>query len=116
MKASTMPASASSSRWCSPSRSPSPNAAAMPATASGRFFWPVWYLLPLGAIWLLHRGFGPRATRVLVVLLAALQVYDTYPGWSVTRTRFELAGNTYPTSLDDPALAAIASHYRVIRR
>ncbi len=83
--------------------------------SSGRFFWPVYYLLPLGAVWLLHRSFGDRATGVLLVLLGGLQVYDTYPGWSSLRPQFEVVANTYPTSLTDPALAAVASHYNAVR-
>jgi hypothetical protein len=83
--------------------------------SSGRFFWPVYYLLPLGAVWLVHRGFGDRISGVLLLLLAALQVYDTYPGWSALRPHFEAAERSYQTSLEDPELAAVASHYNAVR-
>ena len=83
--------------------------------SSGRFFWPVYYLLPLGAVWLLHRGLGGRITGVLLVLMAALQVYDTYPGWSALRPHFEVVDKSYQTSLDNPALAAVVSHYNAVR-
>ncbi len=83
--------------------------------SSGRFFWPVYYLLPLAAVWLLHKGMGDRIAGGVLLLLAMLQVYDTYPGWSSLRPQFELSGNTLPTSLDDPALDAVASHYNAVR-
>lgn len=83
--------------------------------SSGRFFWPVWYLLPLGAAWLIYKGMGERATGPLLLMLAALQVYDTYPGWSDLRAKFETVGSSIATSLDDPELAAVASHYNAVR-
>jgi hypothetical protein len=83
--------------------------------SSGRFFWPVWYLLPLAAAWLLYKGMGERAAGIVLLLLAALQVYDTYPGWSVLRGNFAVTGNTLPTSLDTPELVAVASHYNAVR-
>jgi hypothetical protein len=83
--------------------------------SSGRFFWPVYYLLFIGAVWLLHRGFGPRVAGPLLLVLVALQVYDTYPGWSSLRHRLEVAGTTLPTSIDDPRLAELASHYHAVR-
>lgn len=83
--------------------------------SSGRFFWPVWYLLPLGAVWLIHRSFGHRPIAVVLVLLAALQVYDTSPGWSSLRPIFDVTGSTYPTSIDDSELDAVVSHYNAVR-
>jgi hypothetical protein len=83
--------------------------------SSGRFFWPVYYLLPLGGVWLLRGSLGDRATRPLLLALAALQVYDTYPGWSSLRPHFEVAGQSYPTSINDPRLSAVAAHYGAVR-
>jgi hypothetical protein len=83
--------------------------------SSGRFFWPVFYLLALGAAWLLYKGMGERTAGVVLLLLAALQVYDTYPGWSPLRDNFAVAGHTLPTTLDTPELAAVASHYNAVR-
>lgn len=83
--------------------------------SSGRFFWPVYYLLAIGAVWLLHKGMGDRVTGVVLLLVAGLQIYDTSPGWSSLRSQFELAGNTLPTPLDDAELAAVAAHYNAVR-
>ncbi len=84
--------------------------------SSGRFFWPVWYLLPLAAAWLLHKGFGSRVSGILLVLLAGLQMYDTAPGWSFLKSRFETVAGPYVTSIDAPEFAAIASHYNAVRK
>jgi hypothetical protein len=83
--------------------------------SSGRFFWPVYYMLALGAVWLLHRSFGTRITGPLLLLLAALQVYDTYPGWSSLRTNFAATGDALPTPLDNPELDAVAAQYNAVR-
>ena len=83
--------------------------------SSGRFFWPVYYLIFIGAIWLLCRALGERVAGPVLLLLAALQVYDTSPGWLATREHFAPIGSTYSTSLDDPRLDEIATHYRAIR-
>jgi len=83
--------------------------------SSGRFFWPVYYLLPLAAAWLLCRSFGRRVAGPLLLVLVVLQIYDTYPGWSSLRSRFDIVGSHYPTSIDDQRLAAVASHYRTVR-
>jgi hypothetical protein len=83
--------------------------------ASGRFFWPVFYLVPLAAVWLIHRRFGAAMTGPLLLILTALQIYDTYPGWSWFRSKFEMDGAVWQTSLSDPRLAPVARHYRAVR-
>ena len=83
--------------------------------ASGRFFWPVFYLIVLGAAFVLHRALGGRILGPLLIMLVAVQVYDTFPGWSALREKFALTGTTLTTSLNDPRLAAIATHYAAVR-
>ena len=83
--------------------------------ASGRFFWPVFYLVLLAAVWLIHRRFGSAVTGPLLLVLAALQIYDTYPGWSSFRGKFEMNGTVWQNSLSDPRLASVATHYSAVR-
>ena len=83
--------------------------------ASGRLFWPVFYLIPLGAAWLLNRRLGGRAAGLLFVVLAGVQVYDTSPGWTALRIMFEPYGSRWTTSTSDPRLDAVATHYRAVR-
>jgi len=83
--------------------------------ASGRFFWPVFYLIVLAGAWLLHRALGDRFLGPLLIVLVAVQAYDTFPGWSALRDKFALEGSTLTTTLSDPRLAAIATHYSAVR-
>ncbi len=83
--------------------------------ASGRFFWPVLYMIVIGAVWVLERRFGARAAGPLLLVLVAVQVWDTYPGWSAFAPKFAMTGATWPTSLDDPRLDAVAAHYAKVR-
>jgi len=83
--------------------------------ASGRFFWPVFYLVLCAAVWLIHRRLGSAITGPLLLGLAALQIYDTYPGWSSFRSKFEMDGSVWQTSLSDPRLASVATHYSAVR-
>ena len=83
--------------------------------ASGRFFWPVYYMIPLGAAWLLLHTLGQKYARPLLLLAAVLQVYDTSPGWMALRSQLALAGPRFETSIDDPRLAEVARHYKAVR-
>ncbi|HEX4298539.1 MAG TPA: DUF6311 domain-containing protein, partial [Devosia sp.] len=83
--------------------------------ASGRFFWPVFYMIVLGALWLCNRRFGSRVTGPLLLVLAALQIYDTYPGWGSFTSKFALDATSWQTPLSDPRLVAVASHYAAVR-
>ncbi|MCF2556330.1 hypothetical protein JQM64_02115 [Fournierella massiliensis] len=47
--------------------------------SSGRMFWPVYYLLFLGCLLLLLRCFSARGSAVLVLVLAAVQLWDISP-------------------------------------
>ena len=47
--------------------------------SSGRMFWPVYYLLFLGCLLLLLRCFSMRRATVLLLVLAAVQLWDISP-------------------------------------
>jgi hypothetical protein len=47
--------------------------------ATGRFFWPVWYLLVISSMWIVSRRFSPRLTSVLLPLLLVVQFIDITP-------------------------------------
>ena len=49
--------------------------------ASGRFFWPMFYCLALGCIWLIIRNYSQRNAMILLALAAATQMIDTRAGW-----------------------------------
>ena len=53
--------------------------------ASGRFFWPMFYCLALGCIWLIIRNYSQRNAIILLALAAATQMIDTRAGWQKLR-------------------------------
>ncbi len=48
--------------------------------ASGRFFWPAYYLLFLGSILILYNKFTKKNSLYILILLFFLQVIDISPG------------------------------------
>ena len=48
--------------------------------ASGRLFWPVYYLLFFGSIIMLYKNFSKKKSLYILLLIFFLQVIDIYPG------------------------------------
>lgn len=72
--------------------------------ASGRFFWPVFYLLILASIYCVARYYKRRTAVWLLVLVLAAQIVDLAPAWS----RLRNGGNDFMQ--DSPLRAAIWSN------
>ncbi|MEP6482346.1 MAG: DUF6311 domain-containing protein [Rhodoglobus sp.] len=83
--------------------------------SSGRFFWPVYYMLPIGAAWLIYKAMGEKVAGPVLLLLAALQVYDTSPGWLWLRSYLAVSGSSFATTIDDPRLGEVSKHYQAVR-
>jgi len=49
--------------------------------ASGRFFWPAFYLLVLFLVLVVVRGYEPRVATFLLGIALIIQVVDTHAGW-----------------------------------
>jgi hypothetical protein len=49
--------------------------------ASGRFFWPMFYMLNLACIFIVIRGYSKRFALALLGIACFLQVVDTSAGW-----------------------------------
>lgn len=81
--------------------------------SSGRMFWPVVYLIYLGAVVGLWRLFRRRAALVLTLSLLVLQLFDQRASMAWFRSRFERALAADPT-LDSPFWAEAAGRYRRI--
>lgn len=85
--------------------------------SSGRFFWPLGYLIVFAALVLAARRFRPAWTTAIVIVLALVQIYDGQRGWrgmyiNEARTAEYDAFRTY---LRSPAWAALAPHYARVR-
>lgn len=49
--------------------------------ASGRFFWPLFYLIIFTNLYLVIRAYKPWVASCLIVVAAIIQVVDTSSGW-----------------------------------
>lgn len=83
---------------------------------SGRMFWPVFYVLVLAAVFIVIRGYAPRAAVTLLGLALAIQVADTHAGWAELRRRLMAAPQAaWRTPFRDPAWQELAARYRNVR-
>ncbi|MFJ2363863.1 DUF6311 domain-containing protein [Pseudomonas sp. NPDC087697] len=84
--------------------------------ASGRMFWPVFYVIVFAVIFLVVRGNRPRTAVCLLALALFVQVVDTRNGWAGLRqSRMMTPATEWSTTLRDPFWASAASHYANIR-
>ncbi len=84
--------------------------------ASGRMFWPVFYVILFAVIFLVVRGNRPRTAVGLLAVALCVQVVDTRNGWEGLRHSLMLTpASQWSTALRDPFWASAASHYANIR-
>ncbi|MHC8393408.1 DUF6311 domain-containing protein [Pseudomonas sp. LB3P93] len=84
--------------------------------ASGRMFWPVFYVIVLLVIYLVVRGNRPGIAGCLLALALCVQVVDTQYGWVGLRdNRMVTPASQWSTPLRDPFWANAASHYAKVR-
>ena len=83
--------------------------------SSGRFVWPVLYLVTVGAVVLAARHLTPVIAATLLALLFAAQVYDSRVGWTAFRHDLPAPGTTWTTPLASSlwARAAAAGYNRL---
>jgi hypothetical protein len=84
--------------------------------SSGRFIWPLTYVVMLAAIVVVATALDRRRAVLLLAAAALLQVVDTSAGWTRTNARFERSGPDWETPLQSPFWAEAARHYRKLRR
>lgn len=83
--------------------------------ASGRFFWPVFYIILLASIWLILKAY-PRPVGVSILALSAiLQVVDTQAGWRQFHEKFSLNSSVWPQSIysDERVLSLVSAYSRL---
>jgi hypothetical protein len=84
--------------------------------ASGRMFWPVFYVILFAVIFLVVRGNRPRTAVCLLAVALCVQVVDTRNGWEGLRhSRMLTPVSQWSTGLRDPFWASAASHYANVR-
>lgn len=83
--------------------------------STGRFVWPLLYLVTVGAVVLVGRRFPPRLALPLLAVLFAAQALDSAPAWHRFRAQLPAPAATWPTPLTSPfwARAAAAGYDRL---
>jgi hypothetical protein len=83
--------------------------------SSGRMFWPVSYVIVLGAMLLVVRRFGPRRAGWCLGVCLALQVADTSAGWLPIRERLQIEGSDWQTPMAAEFWQQAAARYPNVR-
>jgi hypothetical protein len=84
--------------------------------ASGRMFWPAYYLITFAIIYLVVRIFSARAAIVLMILCLLIQYVDTSKIWLDTRTKYRVSpSSVWKTAMVNPFWQDAAAHYQKIR-
>ncbi|KAA6232256.1 hypothetical protein FP507_03475 [Chlorobium phaeovibrioides] len=84
--------------------------------ASGRMFWPVFYMLYFVVIFLVVRGHPKKTVMFLLVLALVIQISDTRAGWKGIRDKYMSSPtSTIHNSLTDPFWGLAASKYTKVR-
>jgi hypothetical protein len=85
--------------------------------SSGRFFWPLGYLIIFAVLVISARRFRPAWATAIVLTLALVQIYDEQRGWRGMYITEERTGErtAFRTYLDSPAWDALAPHYARVR-
>jgi hypothetical protein len=91
------------------------NAVGSAFRSTGRFVWPLLYLVTIGAVVLVGRRFRPRVALPLLAVAFAVQVADSAPAWQKFMAQLPSPSATWPTPLASPlwARAAAAGYDRV---
>jgi len=89
--------------------------------ASGRFIWPISYLILFGTIYCICQLFSQRVAILILCMLAFIQILDSAPGWQLKRHVLsknikEYVDSSGNTSLINPFWRNAASHYSKLVR
>ncbi len=84
--------------------------------SSGRMFWPVFYAIVLGVVFVTVRCHPPRTAAVLLVAALLIQVADTSAAWTgIRRNLMPAPATAWATPLEDSFWEAAALRYRKVR-
>jgi len=84
--------------------------------ASGRFFWPVFYVLVLSAIFVVVRGYSVRSAILMLTIALVVQVVDTRAGWQDVRKKLMASPKSeWASPLSDPFWEKAADKYKKVR-
>jgi hypothetical protein len=64
--------------------------------SSGRLFWPIYYVIIIGVLYGIWKGFSPRTSILLVIFALSVQIIDSAPGWRPLQKSFTNTNNISP--------------------
>lgn len=83
--------------------------------ATGRFVWPIYYLVFYAAVLLISRRLSARALIGLLAVTAAIQAVDIAPGWSSANAYLRERAPPYQSRLSSPFWTEAAHRYKAVR-
>jgi len=84
--------------------------------ASGRMFWPAYYLLILTILYFVIRLFSTRVTIILLTLAVLIQYIDTSKMWLDLRAKYSAPPSTaWPSPITDSFWQAASLQYKQVR-
>lgn len=84
--------------------------------ASGRMFWPVFYVIVFAILYAVIRTGSKPVAIALVAIAVVLQVSDTKRGWAVLRSgHMAEPSSTWTTDMRDPFWDSAAKQYKNVR-
>lgn len=84
--------------------------------ASGRMFWPVFYLIYFAIIFLTVRGYSKHVAITVLGLALAIQIADTSKGWLNIRAKLMVRpSSAWETKMTDPFWNEAATKYTKVR-
>ena len=83
--------------------------------ASSRLFWPMYYAIILGILWMIIKAYTSRKAIVLLTFAALIQIVDTSVGWLNIRDKINLSPTSeFKTKLISPFWKFTGQHYKNI--
>lgn len=83
--------------------------------ASSRLFWPMYYVILLGIIWVVVKAYANRTALIILMSAALLQVVDTSAGWLPIRAKVSVpTSSEFTSKLQNPFWQEAGKHYQNI--
>ena len=84
--------------------------------ASGRMFWPVFYILLFSILYVIVRSYRSKLATAILASSLVIQIVDTSAGWRVVRNQaMATPASTWSTRLKDAFWERAAARYRKVR-
>lgn len=84
--------------------------------ASGRMFWPVWYMIVFTVVFILARTHKKHTVAMILSIGLIIQIFDTHAGWkNINRGKMTRPSSQWTVPLHDSFWDLAAKRYQKIR-